>query len=129
MAGSDIEPGQIVGTLAEKGKGSGMSKDKRTWYERAGYHRVWERRWRKRLLGELGGRCVFCGTTQDLTLDCIDPRPRHAVNANYRGRICFYRREMREGNVQILCRHCNSVKGPRRNYRPPFVKIKGRTCG
>jgi 5-methylcytosine-specific restriction endonuclease McrA len=82
---------------------------------------VWARRARKILLQKLGGCCSFCGTRSDLTFDCIDPTDhRHADRLGNHNRMPYYRRQHRAGNVQILCRHCNSVKGKRRNYWPPF---------
>jgi len=53
----------------------------------------------------------------------------HSMNRDNVGRISFYRREHKAGNVQILCRHCNAVKSNRRNYKPPFVprRVRWRT--
>jgi hypothetical protein len=80
----------------------------------------WARLERSRLTAILGGRCRACGTDQCLTFDCIRPTgPRHHRLSSV-GRICFYREQMRRGNVQLLCSLCNSKKGAKQNpvYRP-----------
>lgn len=70
----------------------------------------WARMQRLRLIHILGGRCAACGTDEALTFDCIESRG----DAHHRGstdqRICFYRREMQAGNVQLLCHSCNALK-------------------
>lgn len=70
----------------------------------------WARRAKAALLVELGGKCVKCSTTENLTFDCIVPQgdAHHRLDAS--ARICFYRRQHREGNVQILCRPHNEEK-------------------
>ena len=68
----------------------------------------------------LGARCVSCGTDQCLTFDCIRPTGDHHHRLSSVGRVCYYRDQMRRGNVQLLCSLCNSKKGTKANpvYRP-----------
>lgn len=71
----------------------------------------WAQRSRQELLEALGGVCVDCGSTVDLTFDCIDNRcgEHHRWPADKR--LAFYRRQHQVDNLQILCRECNSAKG------------------
>ncbi len=71
----------------------------------------WARRARANLMQELGALCKWCGTTEDLTFDCIIP----TGDAHHRGstdqRMCFYRIQHRDWqNVQVLCASCNAKK-------------------
>ena len=58
----------------------------------------------------LGSRCAGCGAETDLTFDCLEPQghTHHAWSAPQR--ISFYRKQMRAGNLQLLCSGCNSLK-------------------
>jgi hypothetical protein len=58
----------------------------------------------------LGGRCACCKTEENLTFDCIVPRGSAHHRGNAEARILFYRRQMLDGNVQLLCQSCNSLK-------------------
>lgn len=70
----------------------------------------WGRNELSRIRAILGNRCAKCGNTSDLELDCIEPRG-HKHHAMGRcARACFYRREMRAGNVQLLCNACHAIK-------------------
>lgn len=74
-------------------------------------HKAWARRARARLLLAFGGKCVACGSTEELQFDCIRPMgsKHHAYDTSQR--ISFYRDQARRGNLQILCRLCNAIKG------------------
>ncbi len=71
----------------------------------------WAKRKRRELMELLGNVCAHCGTDENLEFDCISPRG----DAHHRGeasqRMCFYRRQFREGNLQVLCSVCNGRKG------------------
>lgn len=74
-------------------------------------------RWAKRVLAELrellGGRCVVCGTTEQLTFDCISPTG-HTVRKSGKcisARASHYRQQLANGNLQLLCNHHNAKKG------------------
>lgn len=74
-----------------------------------------QRRWAKKayekLLLQLGGRCVQCGRLDELSIDHIDgcEWTRHRVEWSHR--VSIYRREAKEGKLQVLCLKCNSTKG------------------
>ena len=73
-------------------------------------HKLWAKRERERLFSILGRHCTACGATDRLTFDCIEPMGDTHHRGNAPARICFYRRQMQAGNVQVLCEHCNALK-------------------
>ena len=66
----------------------------------------------------LGGTCRGCGASVCLTFDCIKPTGDKHHRLSSVGRVCYYRDQMRRGNLQLLCASCNSKKGA--NPEPPF---------
>jgi hypothetical protein len=73
--------------------------------------KVWARRKRQELMTLLGSVCAHCGTNENLQFDCIFPRGSRHHRGDVSQRMCFYRRQFREGNLQILCGVCNARKG------------------
>lgn len=71
----------------------------------------WARRTRDGLLAALGRQCAWCGTTANLQFDCIIPQGDHHHKIDWSHRMSFYRQQHTEGNLQILCERCNSIKG------------------
>ncbi len=71
----------------------------------------WARRKRRELMTLLGNVCAHCGTRKDLEFDCIRPRGDKHHRGDASQRMCFYRRQWREGNLQVLCNVCNAQKG------------------
>ncbi len=61
----------------------------------------------------LGNLCAVCGTDEGLTLDCIKPIKQAQHGQGHIGRQWFYWREMRRGNIQVLCSTCQALKGSR----------------
>ncbi len=59
----------------------------------------------------LGNVCAHCGTDQNLEFDCLSPRGDRHHRGDASQRMCFYRRQFREGNLQVLCNVCNGRKG------------------
>jgi hypothetical protein len=53
---------------------------------------------------------MACRTSEALTFDCIVPRGDSHHRGSTDQRICFYRSEMRFGNLQLLCLSCNCMK-------------------
>lgn len=78
---------------------------------------VWAQTKRAHLMRVLGGKCVRCGLTTNLTFDCI----RATGGAHHRlssvNRMTFYYGQWRMGNLQILCHGCNSAKGAKAQER------------
>jgi len=72
----------------------------------------WARRARFELMFKLGGACFECGTDKHLDFDCIIPQgPAHHRSMDTSQRVSFYRRQHKEGNLQLLCRHkCHKKK-------------------
>lgn len=77
-------------------------------------NKKWRRKIRERLIYELGGVCVDCGTDEDLQFDHIIPltEDQHAwrvlIGAN--ARMLLYRREVKEGLLALRCPRCNTRK-------------------
>lgn len=72
--------------------------------------RIWGRRTIERIRFILGAKCNKCGKTERLELDCILPRGHRHHAAGIASRASFYRREMRSGNLQLLCTQCHTAK-------------------
>lgn len=73
-------------------------------------HKLWAKRARARLVERLGGACALCGTTDNLVFDCIIPQGDKHHRMDPSARMCFYHRQERLGNVQVLCDACNTAK-------------------
>lgn len=74
----------------------------------------WARKARLRLIDDLGGECVRCGETDPalLSFDHIDDTRRHITrNVGFSWRISIYRKEAKQGLLQLLCVECNTGKG------------------
>lgn len=68
------------------------------------------RRRRQALLDELGGKCVWCGTTEKLEFDCIIPQGDKHHRKDAAARMDFYYAQHRLKNIQILCSEDNRIK-------------------
>ena len=82
-----------------------------------------QRRWARaaydRLIIELGGVCVKCGAVSALTIDHIDGCDYYHEKLEWSYRVSVYRREAKEGKLQVLCETCNQKKGrPDPDSRP-----------
>ena len=73
-------------------------------------HKLWARVTRARMILALGGKCVACETQDNLTFDCIVPMGHAHHHRSAPERITFYTKQMRAGNVQLLCSRCNAIK-------------------
>jgi hypothetical protein len=71
----------------------------------------WARRSRASLMDKHGNKCAHCGDDQNLEFDCIFPMgdDRHRMDASHRQ--SFYNQQERNGNLQLLCKRCNAIKG------------------
>jgi 5-methylcytosine-specific restriction endonuclease McrA len=75
------------------------------------YRRQWYRRRRLELIAALGGACVECGSTDNLTFDHKDGRDWDIRAVHSTKRLRIYAEEIDEGLIQLLCLSCNSAKG------------------
>jgi len=80
------------------------------------YLKAWSQRYRARLLAELGGVCVQCGTAEDIQFDHKKGRDWKMEATSQWVRLARIKREMQEGKIQLLCGPCNRLKG---NPREP----------
>jgi len=81
--------------------------------------REWARRAYDRLIVELGGKCVQCGSLSALTVDHIEGCEYAHETVEWSYRVSIYRREAKEGKLQVLCATCNQKKGrPDPDSRP-----------
>lgn len=71
----------------------------------------WAKARREQLMQELGPVCRQCGSTENLSFDCIIPQGDRHHRMDTSARMSFYNHQHRHGNVQILCLSCNSIKG------------------
>ena len=65
----------------------------------------------------LGNSCARCGGTRDLEFDCIKPQgdKHHKIGLTHRA--SFYRKQYRDGNLQLLCRYpCHHDKSRGEQY-------------
>lgn len=73
-----------------------------------------QKRWAKvarvKLSQALGSRCAACADTERLTFDCMVPAGSGHHSFESSQRMCFYRRQARQGNLQLLCEQCNAIK-------------------
>ena len=72
--------------------------------------RKWANDAMAKLHQSLGGKCAWCKTEFDLECDCIDRRGHEHHGLPKQGRVCFYRRQARAGNLQLLCKNCHEAK-------------------
>ena len=76
-------------------------------------HKEWARKARAKLIDDLGGKCAVCGVLKfavDLEFDCIVRKGDEHHRKDTSARMCFYRKQHREGNVQTLCPDCHKEK-------------------
>lgn len=77
--------------------------------------RQWAKRKTEELRAELGGKCIDCEATSDLTFDCIKPMGNgHHAQMDPSWRISFYLKQHRQGNLALRCRSCNGRKAGRK---------------
>lgn len=72
--------------------------------------KLWAKRARIRLILTLGSKCNVCHARNNLTFDCIVAQgaAHHAMESS--GRMSFYKKQARAGNLALLCAECNSIK-------------------
>ena len=85
---------------------------------RTTYFRERYRRQRQAFIEQLGGRCVKCGSQEDLQFDHINGRDWEATKKSRWSRLAIIKREAEQGLIQILCGPCNAAKGGRGAVAP-----------
>lgn len=74
----------------------------------------WAHRLRRKIMRELGPECAGykkeCGATEKLELDCIKPVGNGHGKWSYDTRIRFYRDQLKQDNLQVLCNKCHEKK-------------------
>lgn len=58
----------------------------------------------------LGYQCAKCGAEEELEFDCIKPQGDSHHRYDTSQRMCFYFKQYRQGNLQILCSSCHRKK-------------------
>ncbi len=68
----------------------------------------------------LGSYCNQCSSEQDLEFDCIIPQgdAHHKYDTSHR--MCFYFKQYRNNNLQLLCSKCHSKKTQIEQETIPF---------
>lgn len=74
--------------------------------------KLWAKNERLNLLVKLGNKCIICryGRKKYLEFDCIIPQGDKHHKMSTDQRICFYRKQHKLNNVQILCKKCHIKK-------------------
>ena len=80
----------------------------------------WARRARLRLIEQLGGVCVECGTDKKLEFDCIKPMGDSHHRMESSARMSFYHAQHRASNLQLLCERHNNLKSAKERENQPF---------
>src|SRR5947209_2351671 len=76
------------------------------------------RRGRQELIDQLGGKCADCGATEDLEFDHPSGRTWEARKTSRWQRLALYRREAKDGKIELRCKDCNKRRGsPRRKQQ------------
>lgn len=83
---------------------------------------LWARKLRRKIMRELEYECTFCKATRHLQFDCKEPVGNSHGKWSYDTRIRFYREQLKEGNLQVLCSKCHDKKSAkeRRKKHPEF---------
>src|SRR5271169_713040 len=84
---------------------------------------LWARGEKERMKKILGGKCRHCGTTENLTFDCIISVGGEHHRSGSVARVSFYKRQMSRGNLQVLCALCNSRKQD--HAEPKYSRVAG----
>lgn len=76
----------------------------------------WAVRALAQLIQALGGECEQCGEDDpyELEIDHINGRDWTPSKVSSSQRVSIYRREAREGKLQVLCHYCNKSYGYKR---------------
>ena len=73
------------------------------------YQRSWKAQRRRAWIAAQGGFCKWCGSTEDLQVDHIDPDLK-TCNPTDVWCLSQEKRERELANCQVLCQECNLAK-------------------
>lgn len=75
--------------------------------------RIWAKKQTERLRSLLGGKCIDCGSVEELEFDVIVPvgNSDHHRRMDYSWRLSFYRKQYAANNLALRCGPCNRKKG------------------
>lgn len=91
------------------------------WRRRKEYQAEWRRKYRQRLVDELGGVCAKCGTDRKLEFHHARRRTWITRDLPIHSRLARYKHEIAEGVIELLCRSCNAKAGrPEDPEEEPF---------
>jgi len=78
-------------------------------FDKNAYTRAYKKRRRQQIKDYLGGKCVGCGTTENLQFDHIDKRDSSFKIAN---NVCMAWDKLtaEADKCQLLCKECHQVK-------------------
>ena len=65
---------------------------------------------REKLIRDMGGKCVLCGSKEKLEVDHKDGRTWDIKKLNRVMRVKRYRAEFEAGLVRLLCKNCNQFR-------------------
>jgi len=79
--------------------------------------KAWARISRQKLVTALGKKCSCgCGSRRKLELDCVIPQGHAHHRMEMSQRLCFYWRQYRAGNLQLLSKSCHLKKTLHETY-------------
>mgnify|MGYP003446500535 CR=1 FL=1 len=84
--------------------------------------RIWAWQQTIKLRHLLGNKCNKCKRKRkDMQFDCIESRgDYHHNKMEWSWRISFYRKQLKEGNLQLLCSWCHGRKSRAELDNQPF---------
>lgn len=82
--------------------------------------KIWAKKARQELLFAFFNQCCHCGEgdINQLEFDCIIPQGHKHHTGSTDQRICFYRKQKQNKNLQLLCSTCHQVKTDKDNNEP-----------
>lgn len=90
-----------------------------TWQKNKKRTLEWAKKERARLITELGGKCVHCGSTEKLQFHHTVARTWIASKLNRWSRLARYKEDIAAGHIELACKPCNQKLGePKREYDP-----------
>lgn len=75
---------------------------------------------RQELYQKLGGKCVRCGDTENLSFEHIVPRNYHINRLHSAQRLRVVQKEIDRGEVTVACVSCNSYFRNHPEYQKAF---------